>query len=65
MTKLLMKNTGKLGTGKTDLKRVEIYLTNEVYDVFDKLAKMDGRSTKKYMEVTLTTKAFNNAKKAN
>ena len=52
-----LKSSGKLGPGKTDLKRVEVYLTNEVYEVFRKEAEAQGRLTKNYLEVHLTTRA--------
>lgn len=56
-----LKSTGKLGTEKHDLKRVEIYITNETYDVLSKAAKQypANPSTKKFMEMILNTKAFN------
>lgn len=52
-----LKTTGKLGAKKTDLKRVEVYLTNEVYEILSKEATAQSRSTKNYIEVFLTTKA--------
>lgn len=55
---MILKSTGKLGVGKTDLKRVEIYLTNEVYGILEKEAKRDNRKVKPYIEVTLTTRAY-------
>lgn len=51
------KSTGKLGKEKTDLKRVEVYITNEVYSVLEKEAKKHGRKAKPYIEIVLTTKA--------
>lgn len=53
-----LKNSGKLGEGKADLKRVEIYLTNEVYSILEKEAKANFRKAKPYIEILLTTKAF-------
>lgn len=55
---MTLKSTGKLGTGKTDLKRVEVYITNEAYDILEKEAISNFRKAKPYIEIVLTTHAF-------
>lgn len=44
------------GNSKNDLKRVEIYLTNGAYNKLEKMASLDGRSTKKFIETIVNEK---------
>jgi len=45
------------GTSKKAIKRVEIYLTNEVYAKLEKAAAAQSRSTKNFMETVLNKTA--------
>ena len=53
-----MQNKPTFGDKKNELKRVEIYLTNEVYNIMTVQGLKNGRLTKKEIELTVSKKAL-------
>lgn len=46
-----------LGEKRNELKRVEIYISNGVYNKLAKAAAIDGRTTKNFLEKIVNEKA--------